>query len=192
MAYGLFPGYIRLNYQTSKSLHSMTLPTRAPDGADGSISYLQWDGLLSVSFGVMVQALVDALLASFPDDTTFLDATAYRVLEEGSDAAVPVDFYVVTGGAGTSLAEGVDAAQATWSFMTTGGKQSRLVGLDIAPSTEFRPRQPGSFVAADTAIEAEWTSTGVAWSGRDGNRPTALRRVVFTLNDALRRSYRYT
>jgi len=191
MAYGLFPGYIDLSYQTSKALHNARLPTRLPEGADGSISYLEWAGLLTVPFGDMVQALVDAWIPSLPSTTTFLDATAYRVIEEGSDAALPVDFYVVVDGAGLSTG-GVDAAQATWSFMTTGGKQSRLVALDVEPNTEFRPRQPGGFNAGDDTLAAEWTSTAAAWSGRDGNRPAALRRVVFTLNDALRRAYRYT
>lgn len=192
MANGLFPGYIDLSYQTSKSLHNARLPTRAPTGASGAITYRQWSDLLDVTFGDMVQALVDDWVASFPTDSTFLDATAYRVIEAGSDAAIPVDFYVVTDGEGTNAGAGVDAAQATWSFRTVDGGQSRLVGLDILPNTEFRPRRPGGFNAADDALAAVWTSTSWAWSGRDGGRPTDLRRVVFTLNDALRRAYKFT
>jgi hypothetical protein len=192
MAYSLFPGYIDLTYQSDKALHNARLPTRNPEGSGGAISYLRWNMLTNIDFDEMVQALVDAWVPSFPTTTTFLDATAYRVPDEDSQAAIPVGFYVVTDGAGTSAGAGVDAAQATWSFMTEGGHQSRLVGLDIAPSTEFRPRRPGGFLAADTDIEAAWTNDLYAWCGRDSTRPTALRRVVFTLNDALRRAYRYT
>lgn len=192
MAFSLWPGYIRINYQTVKALHSMTLPTRAPEGTGSGLDYMGWNGLLLISFEDMVQNLVAGLVPSFPTDTTFLDATAYKVIDETSEAAVPIAFHVITDGAGTSLAGGVDAAQATWSFMTELGHKSRIVGLDIGPSTEFRPRQPGGFVAADTALEAAWTDVESAWAGRDGSRPTSLRRVIFTLNDALRRAYKYT
>lgn len=192
MAYSLWPGYIRINYQTTKSLHSMTIPTRAPEGSGAGLDYMGWNGLLLISFPDMVQNLVAGLVPSFPTDTTFLDATAYRVLTEESEAAVPIAFHVITDGAGTSLAGGVDAAQATWSFMTELGHQARIVGLDIGPSVEFRPRQPGGFVAADTALEAALSDVESAWAGRDGSRPVSLRRVIFTLNDALRRAYKYT
>lgn len=186
----LFPGYIQLQYQTGKSLHSARLPTKewGPGGPYGG--YEAWDSS-NIAMDVMVQALVDAWVPSFPTETTFLDATAYHIDDPDSDVAVPMAFYVIVDGAGTSVADGVDAAQATWSFITTGGGQSRLVGLDIAPSTLFKPRRPGSFVAADTTLEAEWTASTSAWSGRDGNKPSALRQVAFTLNDALRRSYKY-
>lgn len=190
MAYGKFPGFIRIQYETAKSIHSQDLCTRAPEvDIDGSIFYLAWDGISSLSLDGMVQDLVDAMIPSFPTTTTFLDATAYRVLEEGSDAAVPVGFYVITAGAGTSVAGGIDAAQATWSFMDTEGKQSRIVGLDIAPTPDWHPRRPGGFVTADTTLETEYTRVNAAWSSRAGNRPASLRQVAFTLNDALRRAY---
>lgn len=186
----LYPGYIQINYTTTKAAHSMRLPTREWNGGVGANGgYTAWDGN-PVTVEDMVEDFVDAVKASCPAGHTFVDYTAYTIAAPTGESAVPV-YQAALGVAGTAVGVGVDAAVATFSFKTTAFGDSRVVLADITPNTNFKPRAPLSFNVNDLAIAAEFGSTARAWSGRDGTRPAVLRRVVFDLNDGLRRAYKY-
>lgn len=185
-----FPGYILLEYLSSKGPHGAKIHTKAWNSGVGTLGgYEAWD-TTPIPVETMVDDLVAVLVPHLPTTTTFTQATAYSIAAPEDAPAIPV-WQAALADAGTNVGGQTDAAMATFSFKTTGFGDARLVLLDIAAPADFIPRAPANFTTADTDLEAEFCALDKAWSGRDNLRPNQLRRVVFGLSQVLRHKYNY-
>lgn len=189
----LSPSSVVIDYHSQFGAHKMTICTKQwlPTNLSGALgSYLAWDGSTSIDGENMVNSLVD-LLKPFVKSTTAFDlATVYNQATPTSDN-IPARSVPLTQ-VGTSTATGFTEAQSvTFNFKTTGNGDVKLVLLD-APlgSAGFLASHRPDFGAAGLALEAEFTWDLRAWSGRDDNKPSVLRKVTFDLNEKLQKAYK--
>lgn len=190
MANSLFPSFVRLFYHTAFGQHVQTLPTLRWNtlyGTNGKGGYLNWLDA-EIDAQDMVEAIVDELKDFQPSTGIYDSYVIYDMFDETS-TPVPVaagDLAV----AGTAATADVPASQTTMTMRTTAFGLSKLEWFDATPSTDFLPLRtlPGSGQPLD--LFNVWTSTAWAWAGRDGFRPATFIQVSYTLNEALRKSYR--
>lgn len=190
MANSLFPSFVRLFYHTAFGLHSQTLPTLRWEesfGTNGKGGYRNWLDV-EVDAQDMIDAIVDELKDFQPTTGIYDSFIIYDMFDETS-TPVPVasgDLAVT----GTAVTADVPASQATMTVRTESFGLAKLEWFDATPSTDFLPLRalPGSGQPLD--LFNVWTSTSWAWAGRDGARPATFIQVAYTLNEALRKSYR--
>lgn len=190
MAHSLYPAFVRLFYHTAFGQHVQTVPTKqwfAVGGTNGFGSYLNWEDD-EVDAQDMIDALVDELKDFQPTTGIYDSATIYTMTSETADPRPR--FSIPLAVTGTAVTADVPASQATLSARTTDFGVAKLEWFDATPSTDFLPVRtlPGSGQPLD--LWNVWSSTDWAWSGRDGFRPATFMQVSYTLNEALRRSYR--
>lgn len=186
----LYPGFIRLFYHTAFGNHTMTLPTRAPNpvgGTNGFGGYENWDSD-PIDAKDMIDALVAELVDFHPATANFDNAIIYQVLVSGGEPnplfSVPIDE------PGTAVTADVPASQTTMTMRTTDFNISKLTWFDATPSTDFLPLRSLPVSGQPLDLFNVWTSRDWAWAGRDGFRADSFIQVSYTLNEALRRSYR--
>ena len=186
----LSPAFFRLFYHTLYAPHVATIPTLAyappgvgiPEGLFDS-----WDGN-TVAGDVMVQAYVTALLPFVPATTVFDEAIIYQ---QDTPTSLPEPVHqIALGDIGTGVA-GTPAAQVTNTFRTTAFKIFKVVLLDINPSVLWQPIRDITTSAATEDLLAVISDETYGFSGQTFGRPTTFIQASFTLNEKLRRQYRY-
>jgi len=189
----LSPSSVVLSYHSVFGSHKMTVCTLQwlPTNLIGTLgSYLAWDGVTSVDAETMVNGLADLLAVFMPTSSAFDLATVYNQATPTSDN-IPARSIALTQ-TGSSGATGFFQAQsATFNFKTTGNGDAKLVILDTyLGSNGFKALHPSAFSSGVLALETFFTATDQAWSGRDDNKPSELRKVTYDLNDKLQRTYK--
>ena len=189
----LSPASVVIDYHSAFGAHRQTIPTLEwfPTNITGALgSYAPWTGS-PIDAEVMVNALVNAIKPFHLPTTQFDQATVYTQATATSPN-IPQRSVALTQ-VGTSAAGGPHkATSATFNFKTLANGNFKLVLLDAPVGLEFDPVFPADFVATVIALEAEVQNTGNAWSGRDDNRPSTLRKVTYDLNDRLQKLYHMT
>jgi hypothetical protein len=136
--------------------------------------------------------LVDFIALLLPFYHTSTNFTSYVINTYASSTAParPQISVPLTTAAGTGGAT-IPAAQATFNFKTTNFGAFKLVMLDAQVSSTFQPLEALVSPADDDEIALRDYVVDPAWafSGRDGFRPQLLKRVTYTLNEKLRKSY---
>ena len=187
----LSPASIVVAYHSAFGSHRMTLPTLAwsPVNLGGSLgSYVAWDSS-GIDAEAMVNDLVDALKVFYQSTVHFDEATVYT-MDTSTAPNIPRKSAALTQ-VGTSGSTGYSAAvSTTFNFKTSINGNARIVLLDSPlGSGGFAPILPADFDAAVTAVFTAYSADGHAWSGRDNQQITELRKVTFDLNDKLQKLY---
>lgn len=187
----LFPAYVQFQYHSIHGVHSQIVPTRewnnvplVPGNALGS--YTNWseapcDGELMVID--LATALAEFLLPTGAYDT----ATVYTLESETAPPRPRATLALAI--AGTSA--GTFSAKATSQTFIARDSEfglGKLVQYDI-PVGDFNPLSDLSGSAEAQDIFDTWSAPGWAWATRNGLRPENFVRIVYDLNDKLRREY---
>lgn len=189
----LFPAYTQIEYHSEFAPHSMILPNRTPvdvvgDAADFTL--LNWNDD-PANWQDMVEALVTSFLPAFPTTVTFDRATLWT---KASVAAAPLFRGTVplVAMVGTDATPGVYAAvQQTITYRDDAGGLFKLTFLDMASNDDFVKQLVAAEIAADTYYTLLHAATN-AWSSRKDGRISSFVSGTRTLNEALRRAYRFT
>jgi hypothetical protein len=189
-ANSLYPSFVKIDYHSVYSVHSMTIPT------------LQWDDETSVGgkgqfmshagtptdADAMIKDLIDLIKVFFLATTSF-DAYTIYVMDTPTSVPLPVAANSL-GVAGTSVeTEWAKAVQTTFTIRTALFGVMKLVLLDAPAAAGFD--RIASFDASPEAeaIVDELSDVTNGWAGRDGGRPNTLVQIAYTLNEKLRREY---
>lgn len=188
----LVPAFAEILYHSSAAPHVMRLPTLAwnDDASPGGAgSFESWSGV-DKDAEDMVEQLVDLMLPFFNNLITFDGFIVYTQAEDPG-IALPVASGSFTGKVGTGGGDTWFAAvQTTIIARTSEFGIAKLVLLDSNSGDNFTPELVQS--APMAALTAEWFSLENGWRGRDGGRPKTFVKATQTLNEKLRREYRYT
>lgn len=191
--YTKFPAYIDIEYHSPYGVHHMQLKTREwnPASLTGSLgSYLDWNDN-PTDAEAMIDYLVTRLKPFFLATTNFDVATIYTLDAVGAPAIPRAGKTLDEAGTSVSTTQ-AKAAQHTLTFRDTGWNVSRLVFLDAPVSAGFEPISDVTGVTAMENLIAAWTSSDLAFASMADLRPATFRKVVYTLNDTLRRKYGMT
>lgn len=187
----LSPASVVISLHSAYGAHRMTLPTLAwsPVNLGGTLgSYVAWDSS-GIDAEAMINALVDKLKVFYTATVAFDEATIYT-MDTSTSPNIPRRSAALTQ-VGTSASVGYSAAiSTTFNFKTSINGNARIVLLDSPlGSGGFAPILPADFDAPVTNVFDEYSGDGNAWSGRDNNQITELRKVSFDLNDKLQKLY---
>jgi len=188
----LFPAYTQIEYHSEYAPHSMIIPCReAVDvtGAPSTFTLKAWDNS-EKAWANMVETLVDLFLPAFPASVSFDRATLWT---KASVGAAPLfrGSVAYTGKVGTDAGAGVYAAvQQTISYRDDAGALFKLVFLDMASNDDFVKFRVAADVSADDYL-AELNDITNAWASRKDGRISSFISATRTLNEALRRAYRF-
>lgn len=192
--HSLFPTAVILDYHTLSAPHKMTIPLNlwsaiSEGHPQGTLTNWEDD---QVDVGEVMDGLITLLLPFFPDTATFTQYTIYTYTDEFAPAR-PRAAAALTDQDGLSGA-GTPACQATYNFKTTEFGVFKLVMLDVVPGSNFQPVTAFPSPAFDDhiALAAYLTDPVNPFRGRDNAKIDRLIRVTYTLNERLRREYRYT
>jgi hypothetical protein len=192
--YSLYPCSIALRYHNNFAPHVMTIPLNAwspiSSGHDAGTN-LAWDGS-QVDTLTMVDGLLTKLLPFFYTDTHFDNFTIYTYADPDAPARPVVDIGLTDEvGSGATY---IPATQANYMFRTGGFSYLRLTMLDVAASSQFLPVSsfPLPGYATTVALANYIIDDANAFRGRDNTQPQFLKKITYTLNEKLRRSYRLT
>lgn len=188
----LVPGFVEILYHSTAAPHVMRLPTlqwnddASPGGAG---SFESWSGV-DKDAEDMVDQLTDVMLPFFNPLVTFDGFIVYTQPTDPGES-FPVASGSFTGKVGTGPGDSWFAAvQTTVIARTSLFGIAKLVLLDSNSGDNFTPELTPS--GAMTALLDEWFSLENGWRGRDGGRPKTFVKATQTLNEKLRREYRYT
>jgi len=190
----LFPGYVTLEYHSQFGKHLSILPTRAWSSTAITGNLGSWEGWNAVPIDGedMVNALVDAIAADATADVHWDAATVYTI-DTPTSGAIPRKAIALTQTGGNGSASLLTAAvQNTYIFRDDEYALSKLVLLDFPFGANFFPITDITGITVVENIVAEWTGIGNAWSSRNGLRPTTFQKILYTLNDKLRKEYGMT
>lgn len=187
----LFPCSAQIFYRTINAPHMMVVPLRewSPiSGGHPAGTNLNWNDVQVDTDDMIVDFI--ALLLPFYHTTTSFSSYVINTYANATAPARPQISVPLTTAAGTGGAT-IPAAQATFNFKTTGFGAFKIVMLDAQVSSTFQPLEALVSPANDDEIalrdyvcDPDW-----AFSGRDNLRPALLKRVTYTLNEKLRKSY---
>lgn len=189
--FSLRPAWVVVNYHNSRAPHKAIIPVRSwtEPGAGGDYGFfLNWEDA-SIDADDMIQTYVELLQPIFTDETTFDSYIIYRQLT-AEDIPEPVASNVI-GVDGTVVGTVIPATQSTWTFRTVDLHHMKLVFLDVPVAADFSKVYPADLNAAGQALVAYVTDTANAFAGRDGSRPKDFISAAATLNEKLRRAYRF-
>jgi hypothetical protein len=189
-----FPGFIKFNYHSAFGAHTQEICTRewnpvplVPGNALGS--YTNWLGV-PCDGQVMVLEYVSKW-KPFRLPSSVVDiATVYTMDTETSPPRPRASLAIGDVGSSAST-DWSKATQLNYSFRDTEYSIFRLVHLDI-PTGDFNPLTDISGSPATIALVGVFTSDAWAWSSRNGQKPQTFLKVVYDLNDKLRKEYGMT
>lgn len=193
MPFSSAPGFIIIQYSSPKSIHTMRIGTRAwvePAGGNVYGSYLDWDDT-PVAADSMIDSLITALVAAYPDTHNFINATIYTQASPSADA-LPRMTYPINEPGTIATPDWWEAVQGTFNFRDTDFTSMKLTLLDCDSENLFGKLVAVSAVARWDAIADAITNTGAAWSSRNGFQPVTVLSFTRTLNEKLRRAYGHT
>lgn len=187
----LFPAFIKFDYHSAYSPHSQIVPTRAwnpvplvPGNALGS--YINWTGV-DCDGELMAIDLATALAKFLPATGAYDTATVYTLDSETSPARPRAT--LALGIAGTNAATAwAKATSQTYIARDAEFYLGKLIIFD-APTASFDPLSDLSGSADAQDVYDTWSAQGWAWATRKGLRVENFVRVVYDLNDKLRREY---
>jgi hypothetical protein len=191
--YSKYPGYIDFEYSSAYSVHHMQLKTKEwnPAGGTGGLgSYEAWDAS-TIGAEAMIDAMVDVLKPFFLGTTSFDAATIYTLSAVGSPAIPRAGKVLSVAGTSTESTQ-AKAVQETWTFRDVDWGICRIVMLDAPTGAGFEPITDITGVTEAEDLVAEFTAVTNAWASPADGRPATFRRIVYTLNDGLRRQYDMT
>lgn len=186
------PFWVTINYHNARAPHKMTYPIRQwsePSAGHDQGYIVNWNDI-GIDANDEVNDYVDLLVPIFTDETTFDDFTIYRQLT-ADDIPEPIAAAALTQ-VGTSVGLVVPAAQSTWTYRTADLHHAKFVYLDLPVPVDFGKTHYGDLPAEGLAIVAYITDADHGFSGRDGSRPATFISSTATLNEKLRRAYRFT
>jgi hypothetical protein len=193
MANSLAPAFVRINYQSAYSIHTMTIPTvpYIPPSLGNTTGDFDLRGAaVDVNAGPTLSTFVNLLKVFFKPTVTFVD---YTIFTKDSPTAPATPRYTgALGIAGTSTQTAADkAVQKTTTFRCDDFSIFKLVFLD-SPAADFNLFRNSPPDAAWTALINHVTAD-VSWiASRKGGRPVTFLQSAATLNEKLRRSYKMT
>jgi hypothetical protein len=187
----LSPASVVISSHSAFGAHKMTIPTKEwfPTSITGVLgSYESWLGG-PVDAEDMVTDLCTVLKPFMPATSEFDSVTVYT---QATPTAPNIPrASVALGIVGTSASANPSAAfSATFHFVTQAFGKAKLVVLDSPFGANWlAPLLPAGFSAAVIALEAEFSDSNNAWSGRDDSPPVSCVKVTYDVNDKLQREY---
>lgn len=187
----LYPAYVRIEYVTPTTQHTMTRPT------------LQWNGdgigdpgTFNAHVGApvpgdtMVEDFIDAMMQLYLPDCNSVAYTIFNVPEVGEDPQ-PVfgKNYSSVGGAVETDAGSSKAWVNTMQFRTSNFGLARVNLMEAArygADGKFTAPLAGSYAA----FAAEFSDETNGWAGRDNGRPAVYLNSIWKPNDRLIREYK--
>lgn len=191
MVNSLYPACVELDYETPYGIHTMTRPTLAWAGTpfDADNTFATHDAA-TISANTMIAAFMNACRPIMSDDSAWV-GWRIKTFASPTSPAVLVNAISFAPIVGTSTATGfAKAAQRTYSFYTATGGAAKVVMLD-QPNNDNWDTIYSLAGGDDEDIQTELTALTNGWAGRDTQRIVAFKSVTFTLNEALRRAYRF-
>jgi len=187
----LYPGFIKFDYHSVYGAHSQIVPTTAwnsvplvPGNALGS--YTNWSSA-PCDGELMAIDLATALNAFLPATGGYDTATVYTLDTETSPARPRATLALGLTGTNVSTAWSKAASQ-TFVARDSEFSLGKIVQLDV-PTASFDPLVDLSGSAPAQEVFDTWSALGWAWATRNGLRPESFVRLVYDLNDKLRREY---
>jgi hypothetical protein len=192
--HSLFPTSVALRYHNNFAPHVMTIPLNewSPiSSGHGAGTLKNWNDV-QIDVIDFMDDFIDLLLPFFYTDSHFDNYTIYTYEDADAPARPQVDVGLTakTGTGGTYI----PATQANYMFRTGAFGYLKITMLDVVASAQFLPVSSFPSPAYDTtiALAAFVTNNVNAIRGRDQSKPQFLKKITYTLNEKLRRSYRLT
>lgn len=193
MPNSLAPAFVKINYQSAYSIHTMTVPTvqyNPPSPLLPSGEFVLRGALLPTAAAAAVTDYVNKLKPYFKSTVKFVDFTIFT---QAGPTEPPTPRY--TGGlniVGTNASTGQDkAVQKTYTFRADDFSIFKIVMLDC-PTVSFDIFRNSPEDPALTALINYVTAPETFIQSQKGGRPVTFLQVATTLNEKLRRAYRMT
>jgi hypothetical protein len=191
--YTLYPAFVRLFYHTTQLNHVATLPVVGWNEPVSGHDYGTFDAhdLSSPDADDIVQEYATVIQPIFSEDVTIDSYVIYTMSSPTAKPQPRVGNTVALTGTNTDNTW-FKANQVTMSLRTSTFNKSKWTLLDV-PVTDVYSKTsalPGS------GIYRDWfdiiSGLDKPWCGRDRNRPSGFISITTTLNEKLRRAYRFT
>jgi hypothetical protein len=182
----LYPGFVKVYYQSAGHPHVMTLPCKPFLGIDGRWWLEQKQGGAGDSFENLVTPFVTALKPSLHTASSILSAELYSMATPTSEPQWRESVSINT--AGTNATAATPYAQQTITFRSANGGIFRLVIMEGGGITVNGEAFPP--FAGNTGTIATYLMGNSSWiCARDGGWLIAGVRSLTKTNDALRKKY---
>ena len=192
MAGSLSPAYIKLRYHSTLAPHTMTIPTldwNDVPSAGNCGTFDTWDAAGVDAFD-MVEGLATLLLGYWNAFVTVDGFVIYTLpVDPGPAYPVAAANFVDFDGTNPSTTWW-PAVQTTLIARTDVFSLSKLVMLDTPGGDDYNAEITPSALA--TSVMSYWGSPTMGFSGRVNGRPNTYVKATQTLNEKLRKAYRYT
>lgn len=188
MANFIGPYWTRINYHSLLAPHTMQICTKNWSPGAGTGDFDTW-AAGTINATVMIEALVGMLLPFFNTGVIFDNWQIMKQLLP-ADVPIPVSGGNFSGFDGTEGSGGWAAAtQLTITAHTVAFGLAKIVLLDCCSFNTFTP-----YLTPDTKITdlfIEWNDPTNGWAGRDNAQIGGFLKGTITLNEKLRKEYRY-
>lgn len=183
----LSPAYAVINYHSEFGSHKMTIPTTNYNpGAPVGTFDIPGGGIINASD--MINDLVDAIVAFFPDTVAFDFFEIFTKATATADSVLRLSQTMAQVGA-SATPGWTKAAEAVWSFKTLGNGLFKLVFLDFDSGDQWDKITFSGLTGPALTLVNYLNGGGHGWTGRDDTSPGTFLQIAYGLNKALRRKY---
>lgn len=196
MTSSLFPGFIRVEYQSNGHLHEQVLPVKPFENITGGFGvekpispaqYANWKDAVDAYIGIMK--------AFFVAGDTILSASLWTLDSPTADPLFVDEYSLAVVGTGTSAV--TPNSQLTVSARTNAGGLLRFYFMEGSFSVNTKATPPSYAGLGTTATPASAMAalrtfvigTDNFIFGRDGGRPISFLRAFGKVNDILRKKF---
>lgn len=185
--YSLFPGFIKIYYNFSNLIHTMTIPCEPVTGWEVGVEpELRVNPSTTIDMSGAVDALMAVLRPYFGNGTEFQSAEAWFFESEESDPVWVYTYPIAL--VGTSATQSLAYSMQVMTFRTTLGNLYKLYLMEVATSALTPFKNPAPFPAGAAKNIADYITGSTSWvKARDGSKPVVALALLGKLSDAIRK-----
>jgi hypothetical protein len=185
------PAFVKINYQSPWSPHTMQVPSVPITGVGSSMPMFNLrGGALSVNVDTAIIDFVNLVRPFYRENVTFIDALVFTQESENVPPVPVLSVPLNLAGNTQAPASWEKAVQKTWTWRTDAFGVFKIVMLDVISGNYFDPIRVLANNSSEKAL-SDYVTADVTWiAGRDGGRPTTFLQCATTLNEKLRSAYR--
>jgi hypothetical protein len=184
----LYPGFVKLKYQSNGHDHQMILPVKPFQDFTGNWTLEEKGVPAGEAFENAMEDLSTALKPLFPTSATILFAELWTMDSPTADPQYRTTRELNDAGTGSGAA--VANSQAVITFRTTNGGIARIYIMEGRNAVNVEAYPPTFTGLTDfVAFSAYATGSGSPIYGRDGGELLTPIRALSKTNDALRKKF---
>lgn len=185
--YSLYPGFVKIFYNFSNMIHTMTIPVEPVAGWEvGTEPELRINASTTVSLSSGITSLMGVIKPYFGSGTEFQSAEAWFYESEEGDPIWVYTYPIAQ--AGTSATQSLAYAMQVMTFRTALGNLFKLYLMEVATTALTPFKNPAPFPAGAAKNIADYIVGSSSWiRARDGSKPVVPLALLGKTSDAIRK-----